>query len=364
MRPWPFIQAATNILLTRRWPASLVHFVTNRCNARCPHCFMDFQNIDDAHALSLEEIDQVTRHTGPALRNVNLTGGEPFLHPDLTNIARCYYRNAGVESIFITSNGSHPDRVQRLATTLATEFPDRKLILAFSIDNLRDDHDRTRQIPGLFDKALQSYHAARRAGPSVMACIGITISESNGEHVDELYEHLIEEQGVRAINVGPVRTQGCYRIPASRAQAIHQRYFALHERLCADMRSGRVEGFDAAHLSGRLLNRKNDILFRNLRQYLTTDAFIIPCQAGALFGVIAADGEVHPCETLSESYGNLRAHHYDLTQIWRSPNAVASRRRIKATKCRCAYECAATLSILGCWRHQPELLRAALTRPP
>ena len=31
-----------NILISKKEPVSLVHFITNRCNARCSFCFIDF----------------------------------------------------------------------------------------------------------------------------------------------------------------------------------------------------------------------------------------------------------------------------------------------------------------------------------
>ena len=33
-----------NLYFTRNEPISLVHFLTNRCNARCSFCFIDFDD--------------------------------------------------------------------------------------------------------------------------------------------------------------------------------------------------------------------------------------------------------------------------------------------------------------------------------
>ena len=33
-----------NIYFTKKQPVSLIHFLTNRCNARCSFCFIDFDN--------------------------------------------------------------------------------------------------------------------------------------------------------------------------------------------------------------------------------------------------------------------------------------------------------------------------------
>ena len=49
-----------NIYFLKNEPVSLVHFVTNRCNARCSFCFIDFDNPETFKGeLSLQEIDDL-----------------------------------------------------------------------------------------------------------------------------------------------------------------------------------------------------------------------------------------------------------------------------------------------------------------
>jgi MoaA/NifB/PqqE/SkfB family radical SAM enzyme len=362
------------MLAGRRWPVSLVHFLTNRCNAHCPHCFIDFDGAEPGRQrpalfdgtrqgrdeMSLEEIDRLTGRLGPCLANVNLTGGEPFLRTDLTDIARMYFRNAGVRTIFITSNGSLPDRILPFAEALRAEFPHRQAIFSFSLDDLPDAHDATRGIPGLFEKAIACYRALQPMAPTVLATIAITISHTNHAAAEALYEHLVKDLGVRSITIGPARDEGVYRMPDEARQGVLETYFALHERLDADMRSGRLDGYDRSTLAGRLLNAKNRILFSLMRRTLRTGRFISPCRAAALFGIIAADGTVYPCEMLDRPLGNLRDYDCDFVRLWQDASAREARRWIRQTRCRCTYECAWTFNILGNWRYQPALLLAAM----
>ena len=68
-----------NVHITQDNPVSLVHFVTNRCNARCSFCFIDFNDPTVfANELTTTEIGRLTKNFGTSLQNVNLTGGEPF----------------------------------------------------------------------------------------------------------------------------------------------------------------------------------------------------------------------------------------------------------------------------------------------
>src|SRR5258706_2812400 len=113
-----------NIHVRRDHPISLVHFVTNRCNARCSFCFIDFDDPDTfKNELSLHEIDRLTKSVGPYLQNVNLTGGEPFARRDLLEIARLWLKNTGIQSMFISSNGSFPERMIEFSKTLCRKFP-------------------------------------------------------------------------------------------------------------------------------------------------------------------------------------------------------------------------------------------------
>ena len=46
-----------NVYFKKKTPISLIHFLTNRCNARCSFCFIDFDNPKTfAGELTLEEI--------------------------------------------------------------------------------------------------------------------------------------------------------------------------------------------------------------------------------------------------------------------------------------------------------------------
>ena len=139
-------RAVKNILLDRKEPISLVHFVTNRCNARCSFCFIDFDDPKTfSHELTLEEIDKLTKNLGKSLLNVNLTGGEPFARKDLINIAKKYLTNSTIQSIYITTNASLPERIKnfdKVKTFMEIFGQEVKTKPSFStkkINNLRYD---------------------------------------------------------------------------------------------------------------------------------------------------------------------------------------------------------------------------------
>ena len=51
-----------NNYISKKYPISLVHFVTNRCNARCSFCFIDFDDPNTFKGeLSLPEIEKLSK---------------------------------------------------------------------------------------------------------------------------------------------------------------------------------------------------------------------------------------------------------------------------------------------------------------
>jgi len=136
-----------NLYFSKDEPISLVHFVTNRCNARCSFCFIDFDNPETFEGeLSLDEIKKLTKNLGKSLLNVNLTGGEPFARKDLIDIAKAYLENSTIQSIYITTNASLPDRIEKFAEEISSFSPETELTFQISIDDFPANHDRVRKI--------------------------------------------------------------------------------------------------------------------------------------------------------------------------------------------------------------------------
>ena len=68
-----------NIYFTKKQPVSLIHFLTNRCNARCSFCFIDFDNPKTFKGeLSIQEIEKMTKNLGNTLLN-----NEQFIEQNL-----------------------------------------------------------------------------------------------------------------------------------------------------------------------------------------------------------------------------------------------------------------------------------------
>lgn len=343
------LRLVLNSYFLKKEPISLIHFVTNKCNARCLHCFIDFNNEEIfKNELSLEEINEMTKNLGSSLFNVNLTGGEPFLRKDIFEIAKAYFANTGIESLFITTNGFFTEKIKAFLDSFVSSNLQRKITFQFSIDNFEEEHNKNRRVAGLFKKTLESYHLVKSYNnPNIMPNICITLAHHNYENVLELYTHL-KSLGVDSCTPTMMREAGVVK---KMDQVIKRKildvYNELTKRIYSDQLSGTTKGFER-HFQGRLMNSKNMLVSKIVSDTYMEKKFIVNCSAAALFGVIYANGDVYPCEMLNNrNLGNLRDYNMNFMKLWQDKKAGECKEFIKKSKCSCTFECVWTVNAIS-----------------
>jgi radical SAM protein with 4Fe4S-binding SPASM domain len=330
-----------NSFFLKKEPISIIHFVTNRCNARCEHCFVDINNQSiTKNELSLDEIERMTKTFGKSLFNVNLTGGEPFLRKDMFDIAKSYFTNTNIQSLFITTNGFFTDRIQDFLESYVSSNIKGKVTFQFSIDNFEEEHDKNRKVEGLFRKVLDSYHLVKSyKNVNIMPNICITLAHHNYNNVLKLYTYL-KSLGIDSCTATMMREAGVVKkIDADIKKKLLSAYIELTKIMRKDQLSGVTKGFEK-HFQGRLMNSKNILVSTIVAETYKDKKFIVNCSAASLFGVIYANGDVYPCEILSDKdLGNLRDYDMDFMKLWKNKQTNECKEFIKRTKCNCTYEC-------------------------
>ena len=88
---------------------TVILFVTSRCNAFCQTCFYH-EELNQPGDLTFAQIEKVSR-TMPPITDLWLSGGEPTLRRDLSDIIDLFVANNGVDRIIIPTNGLIKSRV-------------------------------------------------------------------------------------------------------------------------------------------------------------------------------------------------------------------------------------------------------------
>ena len=159
------LSIASRLLVKRGLPVNLIFFVTSRCNLLCTHCFYWEELNKRKNELKLDEIERITRSL-PNLLSVSLTGGEPYLRPDLPDIASFFEKNSQVRNIQIPSNGLLVSRTVAAVENLMQKVRRARVCTGVSLDGPEDVHNRIRQNPKSFERALETLAELKKLKPS------------------------------------------------------------------------------------------------------------------------------------------------------------------------------------------------------
>ena len=353
------IRVLKNVHFTKDEPISVVHFLTNRCNARCSFCFIDFDNPNTFKGeLTLNEIEKLTKSFGKSLLNVNLTGGEPFARKDIVDIAKLYILNSTIQSIYVTTNASLPNRIENFVKEITNFKDDLELVLQISIDDLPEKHNKVRKINNLFENCIDIYFRLKNFSlKNVNPVVSITVTHENCDDIKNIYDYLVHKCKIDSLKCGIVRDEGVYKTPETKRKKIFEAYSWLTNKILESTKDKIIKNYNINSIQGKLHNKKDEISWNLIKKMYLKPHYISPCPAGGLFGIITAAGLVYPCEILEDKLlGNLRENSLDFMKIWKSQKTIETKNFIKKTNCNCTYECALTYNILGNWRYQPSLI--------
>ncbi len=333
-------------IFAKRRPIHLTYFVTRKCNARCPYCFYPPRAPEAAEGegeLSLAEIRQASGSLGRLLW-LAFSGGEIFLRRDLAEISRIFYDQNKPSVMLYPTNGLLPERIHDSMERIIRHCKNSVVCAKVSVDGLGEDHDRLRQTPGGFAKAMEtcrllSLLSERYANFELG--INTVFSAGNQDAMDGLIDFVRGLAGVRTHTISLVR--------GDLAEARHkdvdlEKYRRATARLARELRQGTAETY---RFRGARLKAAQDVLQRRLiHRTLLTRTRQIPCYAGRLNLVLNETGEVYSCENCDTPFGNIRDHGLDLMRLLRSPSAVAASERLAEQRCHCTHECNFIMNIL------------------
>jgi MoaA/NifB/PqqE/SkfB family radical SAM enzyme len=333
-------------------PVYLIHSVTERCNARCTHCFVDKDC--GKRELTLEEIAGVCERMGKDLFHVCLSGGEPFLRADLPEIARIYFEKTPAQVIRISTNGFLTDRIVTGTRRLLEHPSCRNVVIEISLDDVGARHDRIRLLERSFERAIETYRALealQEEYDNFFVNVNVTVCKSNQERLLELYAYLKNELGIR--NISMTLTRGTPDDPIER-QVDMGNYRAFAQTVESDLMQQDVPGYSGL-LHGYLVNAQNVLARQRIIETVLSNKFISRCYAGNLSGVLESDGRLRPCELRPEIFGNVREQKFD--ELWQS--AQARKFQKDCAGCYCTHECFMAPNIVFNPSYTPRMLQLA-----
>ncbi len=320
-----FARAFGEYLVRRNLQHLIVH-VTNHCNFRCEHCFIDFSPKKD---LRLADYQTLGKEAG-RLFWLDIGGGEPFLRKDLAEIIGCF----DARVIQIPTNGSLPDLAIESLTRLRRRT-DAEIAVSLSLDGLQETHERIRKEPGNWEQVWRTVERLRKLG-GISIKINTVVTNHNVEELLPLMR-LVRDRKPDFHSIillrGATLDAGVVLPPLTLLRQMAPDIFAI------------LGTYDYGRnpASARILRNYHRYLWKTSLATIEEERQVIPCQAGKFHMVVWADGRVSSCEMLP-SIGDLR------TQSWSDIHGSAALKdqvaAIEKGACHCTHNCAMLGSIL------------------
>ena len=333
----------------------LILFVTNRCNFRCDFCFYydEIEKGEKADELSLDEIGKLAAGIGPLLQ-LSLTGGEPFLRSDFTELTSIMLDHTQALRVTVPTNASLTDKMVAYLEELLPRYPDTSFRLAFSIEGIGDEHDRLRSMPGSYQKVQESYAAIsplrQRFDNFALECNSVFSAGSETTLIPTI-KHLAKEFRFDSISVtyarGNIKDPELQKISKQRYRETNDFIMGLDKR--------RKKGLIYPVVRG-IAEVTRDIMMRTEFD----GEFVTPCMGGKKLIVVSETGDVLPCEILGKTMGNLRDFDFALYDLLAEPANRDLLKWIEESECKCSFECALAANVAWHPSLYPRVLAATL----
>lgn len=183
-----FVVRTYNIIFMKcRFPIDCVLALTYRCNSRCVMC--DIWKMDSSPELPATDFAKLPG----SLRDINLSGGEPFLRQDLSEIVAVVAKACPRARLIISSNGFATELIINQMKKILKVKPD--IGVAISLDGVGEMHDEMRGIPGGYGKALKTLNELKKLGLTNLR-LAFTLTDRNVNHLSKVY-NLARELGAQ-----------------------------------------------------------------------------------------------------------------------------------------------------------------------
>ncbi len=305
-------------------PQALSLEVTHACVCRCVMCNI-WKISESVPELPLDQwVKLLSNDLLRDLRELDITGGEPFLRDDLVALIRAVCelkqtRLRRLRSIAITTNGVLTERVLDMVAEMLGPMTENglELVMVCGFDAVGDLHDKIRRHEGAWrqvDRSLKGLAELRSRYPHLIVGLKTTVLPENIGELEKISAYA-REQGLFTIISPAIVTSGRYLNPDKAGELVFS----------ADDRARLARFYESPDLAWSHHAKA-------LADYLRTGRMKKPCSCGFNYFFVRSNGDVFLCPLLDEPAGNLGRATPEA--VFSSGVARAIRRRIgKSPEC-------------------------------
>lgn len=293
-------------------------YITDNCNLRCKHCYVDFSN--KLNELTFENINDIVNKfidffPEHKIDCINILGGEPFVHPNIEEIIKFCSEKAKVR---LSTNSL-------MLPNINVEILKLLDYIQFSTESLQEDTANYYRGEGFYKRLLNSIKIIKKI--NVKFGFKFTITKQNFNAIEKEYQ-LAKELGANRISIGRL-------IPIGNGKEIQEQCVnseqlkTVIDKTILFMIKNKIK----FSMSDGLWNCEIAILMKSVENIKFTG-----CTAGDKNLCVIPDGSILLCRRLNIPIGNIFSNQ-SLSEIYENSNVVKklTNRELKGKCGKCNY---------------------------
>jgi len=254
-----------------------------------------------------------------SLRDINLSGGEPFLYKNLLMVVRNLKASAPRARLVISSNGFATELIVKKMKEILMVAPD--IGVAISIDGIGEMHDEIRGIPRGFDAAMNTISELKKLGMRNLR-LAFTVMEKNVNHFSKVYD-LSRELGVQFTHSFAQSSEfyfgGKQNMESPRRDLLIKQYEYI---ISSEFKSWNLKKLARGYFSFGMF------------KFITSNNPVLSNAPGRDFFFIDPNGEIYPSVVHNVIIGDIKnfKDKKDFVQFWCSTDVERTRQKIDGLK--------------------------------
>jgi len=241
----------------------------------------------------------------PSLREINVTGGEPFLREDIDEVIKYIKKACMNPRIIISSNGYMPEKIESKMKKIISMY--KNVGLRISLDGPKSIHNKIRGVNNAYQRAIESIIRVKKLGLRDIG-IAMTVSNLNVGNIYEVFK-ISRKLGVQ------------FTVSAASSSDIffgriddQIKYFNFKEF------ENQIKLISKERLSSLNIKEWARAWYENLlKNYIKSAKRPFTCDAGDGFFYMDSQGNIHACHIIQSFIGNI-GHYESFKEIWNNEN--------------------------------------------
>ena len=333
-------------------PIDAVLAITYLCNSRCKMC--NIWQKKPQKELNPEEYLKLPK----SLKDINISGGEPFLRNDLVEIIQNVKKSCPKARIIISTNGFSSEIIYRQMKKILEIDPN--IGIAISLDGIGKIHNEIRGIDDGYQKVLETienlklieispvrknkiinfikdfnkmnfniFSKRKNFSNGVNIKIAFTASGENMKEMEKVY-NFAQKQNLEFTCAVAQNSEHYFGAENQKIRNKEDLKKQFKKIISQELKKNNLKNFARAYFT------------RGLCEFASKQKRVLPCQAAKDFFFLDPQGNIYPCPVSNLTIGNIKKEKFE--KIWQSVKAKEIREKIKNCQ-KCWMICTARTSI-------------------